>query len=217
MGGRSLVLSIAFAGRTRKATSLTDSTRELRYYSSNSKLLLQLVGSLTFVFIGWLIKGSAVGFNLVMAWLAIVLFGLGVVVFFVQLLLAVVVRKPVLRINTAGIASAAPLQLSKTSFVPWDDIARINVRVQSASSRNKQYYFLVEPRHPERYTTLNKQNLSAQMYPSLAHAAISVIIGQLFFIASRKRRTQLLERIETTFAPEITQFNIVVDNVERPL
>lgn len=192
--------------------------REIRYYASISKLVWYLLGSLAFVLIGWLIlnNSSDIG-DIIMSWLCIVFFGLGVVVFLMQIVNIIIKRQPILRINSAGITSADPLGVRKARFVPWGDVARISVRVQSLPRGNKQYYFLVEARQSESDGDPNKPSLTARMYPSLAHAAITVILNQLSFMATRKRRTQLLERIETTFAPEIIQYNVVIDKVERPL
>ena len=48
-----------------------------------------------------------------------------------------------------------------------------------------------------------------------AFAPINVQLNMLFLRASRRQRAQMLERINTTFAPEITQYAVVVDEKER--
>jgi hypothetical protein len=49
------------------------------------------------------------------------------------------------------------------------------------------------------------------------YTPILVQFNMLFLFATRKRRAQMLERIKTTFAPELVQYSIWVDQEERPL
>lgn len=195
-----------------------DSLREIRYYASIPKIMLLLLCMTGFTFASW--QWLVMGHNVVaswMSWIVLVLCGLGMLIALVWLLLTVIVRRPILRITNAGFTSSPPIKPWRSRFVPWDDVERIGISVQRLSARTTSYYFVIEARHPERYTSSNKQRLAASMYPSLTSVAITVMLNWLFLRVSRGRRAQLLERVRTTFAPEIAQHNVWVDEKERPM
>jgi hypothetical protein len=53
--------------------------------------------------------------------------------------------------------------------------------------------------------------------PSFRAAPPVAALDFLFLWPTRQCRAQLLERVKTTFAPEITRYHIRVDEEERPL
>ena len=78
-------------------------------------------------------------------------------------------------------------------------------------------YFMVDASNLPNTWATPEERFSAKVYPSLANGGITIPLNWLFFWTTPKRRAQMLERIKTTFAPEIVQYGIRVDEVERPL
>jgi len=78
-------------------------------------------------------------------------------------------------------------------------------------------YFMVDASNLPNTWATPEERFSAKVYPSLAEAGITIPLNWLFFWTTPKRRAQLMERIKTTFAPEISRYNILVDEEERPL
>lgn len=193
------------------------SPREIRYYASIPKLLLILLGAFGFVAVGWLLALARA--NPILIWLDIGFFGLGALVMLVQIALVVVFRRPMLLISNSGITTIPyALQPNRLTMVPWQEIAGIGIRVQQLP-RTRQYYFIVQARRPEDALAASSgmQRLSVKMYPSLAQMAINLPLNTLFLFTTRKRRARLLEHIQMMFAPELIQYNIWVDQQERPL
>ncbi len=191
--------------------------REIRYYTSIPKLLLTLIGALGFVAVGWLT--AMAGASPILTWMVIGFFGFVALGMLVQIALVVVFRKPTLVVSDSGItASPYALQPKRVTMIPWQEIAGIGICVQKLP-RTTQYYFVVQARRPEYALAASSgmQRVSAKVYPSLAQAAINLPLTLLFLFATRNRRAQLLERIKTTFGSELVQYNIWVDDVERPL
>ncbi|HEX8732366.1 MAG TPA: STM3941 family protein [Ktedonobacterales bacterium] len=186
--------------------------REIRYYASIPKLLLLLIGSAAFVAIGWSMQ--RVGDNLVFAWMAIVLFGLCALVVLAMLIFAVVLRQPLLVINSAGItARQALLPWWRTAFVPWPDIARIRVRTVSGASATSISQLLIYARNRDRYNPSARGRRFVDAHaPIFQGVALSAPFALLLTWASRKRCLAVVERIKQTFAPEIIQYNITVDD-----
>jgi hypothetical protein len=194
------------------------SQRELRYYASIPKILIVLIGSAGFTFAGWqILKSDAHAF---MTWFALGFFGLCTLVAVAWLIMTIALRKPLLQFTEAGVTSSQALRPWRTYFVPWSNVAGIGIRVRRSPSgyaRNTSYYLVIQARRPDSATKSRVGRMSMRMYPSLAGAAEVVRLNSLFFLATRARRLRVLEHIKTTFAPEIIQHNIWVDQEERPL
>jgi hypothetical protein len=189
--------------------------RELRYYASIPKMLLLLLVSGIFVFIGWqMLRTHRASMNLIIAWLAIGFFGLGVVAFLAMLAFAIL-RIPLLAIDTKGITARQPLMPWKRVFVPWPDIARIGIRTQRGFHGSSFSMFQAQARGPSRYSSRRAQRFVAGLDPTLLGVVISVPFGFLFVWASRNRRVSLLNRVYQTFAPEIIQYGAIVDEAEQ--
>jgi hypothetical protein len=197
---------------------LMDTRREIRYYASIPKITLLLLcfGSVTLAS-GWALES---GYNSAGFWVLLVAFGLITLVPLTWLVLVAVFRQPILRVNGDGMIYSAPIKPWSHTVVRWEDVERIGIAKQGLSSGRMYhltyYYLIVEVGDPERFVSTGLMSLNAAMYPALAKAAIVVAFSQLYFIAStHKQRERLLERIETTFAPEIIQYNVHVDRKER--
>ena len=187
--------------------------RELRYYASIPKLLLALFGSGIAVVIGqWAWRAGA---NAIMAWLVVVLSGLCALIFLAILTFAVILRKPTLVIDSSGIAARHPLTPWKTVFVPWSDVLRIGIRTRYGAAAASSSEFQAQARDPERYNISGLQRFSERIVPTRPGTVISAPLNLLFLRISRKRRVAFLKHIEQTFAPEIIQRGVIVDEAEH--
>lgn len=184
-------------------------SREIRYYANIPKVLLLLIGSGAFIVLGWSMLGS--GGNMVIAWLAMIFFGLCALVALAMLVFAVVLRQPLLLLDADGVTARQALTPWKKAFVPWPDIARIGVRTVSGARGSSSSTLLVYVRDRNRYTSSRAQRFTAAIDPTLQGVALSAQFTFLLTWASRKRCLTVLERIKTTFAPEIIQYDIAVD------
>lgn len=189
------------------------SQRELRYYVNIPKLLLLLFICVLFVVGGQqMLRG---GGNVIAAWLAIGFFGLGVLTFLAALSFAVLLRRPLLAVNATGITAAQLLVPWKKVFVPWSAIARIGIRTRRGAHSTSFSTFQAHVRDPNRYSSPRVQRFIDSYDPTLQGIVISVPLGFLFLWASRKRRATFLQHIYQTFAPEIIQYGVVVDEAEH--
>lgn len=185
-------------------------SREIRYYASIPKVLLLLIGSGVFVVLGYGIRNS--GANAVIAWLAIVFFGFCALVALTMLVLAVVLRQPLLAIDSTGITARQALTPWKASHVPWPEITRISVYTIRGSRSSSSSQLLVHVRDRERYNPSPRaRRFVDAVAPAFQNVALSAQFTFLLAWASRKRCLAVLERIETTFMPEIIQYDITVD------
>ncbi len=197
--------------------------RELRYYASIPKLLLLLIVTGGLAPIGW--SARTTSFNAIIAWILIVagcgfgaLVGLG-------LFGAIVLRRPPLRVNEEGFISTPSFTPWRRTFIPWADVARVGIQTERHSTgiglRYAFYYFAVYER--DDLDKLDSGQFEDEIRRSsgdkdpllFAYAPINVQLNMLFLRASRRRRAQMLERIKTTFAPEIIRYCVVVDEVEH--
>jgi len=197
-----------------------DSQRELRFYASIPKILFLFIIGAAFTYAAW--QALVSGANAVMSWFALGFFGLCTLVALALLGTVIVLRRPLLRINDVGITSFPALAPWRRVAVSWADVAGMGIRAQRvrhAFYTRSTYYLVVQARHPDqlagRTTRIAKWMYS--MYPTLANAAMAESLNMMFLVITRRRRAQTLERIKTTFAPELIQHNIWIDQEERPL
>ena len=110
-------------------TTATLTRTQLRYYPSLLKMLAVLAGSLAFVVggISLLQGGTRHDLSTVFAaYLAIGFFGLCALVAIVFLVLMIVIRKPLLLINSLGIFTPFPVIRVGTD-IHWEDVEEIAV------------------------------------------------------------------------------------------
>lgn len=194
--------------------------RELRYYANVPKVLVLLIGSAGGTFAGWRMLTS--GANVVGSWLVLGFFGLCMLIGLRWLGVIVVLRKPILRINEAGFtehASAAPW---RSFSVSWVDVTGICIRVLRSRSgflTRSTYFFVVQARHADQLPgrTTKVARWTTAMFPSLKNVAMAESLNMMFLWPTRRMRANMLERIKTTFTPEISRYHIRVDEEERPL
>ncbi len=189
--------------------------REIRYYASIPKIFMFLLGSSLFAAGGWWTVTTQHAMKATIGGGVLVGIGCcGCAVFLAWLVEAIVVRKPLLRINEIGFTSSLPLFARRGRFVPWADVKGICIGKQVLKSgtlaRNTVWYLIVDVRDVNKYPSQRPKlaSLSTNMYPSLAHTALMVQLNRLYLFASRRRRADMLERIKATFASEIIRYHI---------
>lgn len=104
--------------------------------------------------------------------------------------------------------------------MPWEEVTGLGVRKHRLKLGLTRHYFVADvqdaskfPRHlPALVRLLTKAHPSpVRQYVALAS------LNMIWLFATRKRQAQMLERIKTTFAPEIYQYQIQVDDQVRPI
>lgn len=186
---------------------------ELRYDHSVAKLLILEAAALGFVAIGYLILTSRHGtLDTFMSSLAIGFFGLGAVVFLIQLFGRLLLRQPTLAVNDDGIVFHA---FWRTLSVRWDKIRDIAIYKQTGGYRTKVYYLVMNARDPDSLPRPRARAFTARFYPSLSKAAITVPLYQLFVRGTAAKCDALLRDIYTHFAPQLSYYGIVVNGLLR--
>lgn len=187
-------------------------SQPLRLYANPVKEFLYLLASAAFVSIGiFLLQDPKVRANpskAVMAYAAIVFFGLGVVVFLIMIVRETVFRHPVLQIDAQGWNYTNPLG-GKAQAVPWQNIRAIAVFRQKMP-RTSMYYLVVYARDPQQVPHPRTQAFTAHFYPSLSGAALSIPLNTLFVRTTPANSKRLLERIVSTCAPDIQLHRVQV-------
>lgn len=185
----------------------------LHYYVNIPKLLLALFGSGIAVVTGQLMLRA--GAPAVVAWLVVVCGGLCALIFLALLVFAVILRTPVLAIDPEGITARHPLTPWTVVFVPWSDVRRMGIRTRYGAAASSASDFQAQARDPNGYTISGLQRFSERVVPTRPGTVISAPLNLLFFQTGRKQRAAFLKHIEQTFAPEIIQYGVVVDEAER--
>ncbi|MGZ3601475.1 MAG: STM3941 family protein [Ktedonobacterales bacterium] len=144
----------------------------LRMYANPVKQFLLLLVSAAFVLIGLLMVRDpnvrADVFTAVMAYAAIIFFGLCTAVFLIAMLRYVVFRRPVLQIDAEEWSYKNPLA-GKAQAVTWQNIRAIALCRQKGS-RNSVYYLVVYSKKAQP----RARAFAERFYPSLSGAAMSV-------------------------------------------
>jgi hypothetical protein len=151
--------------------------------------------------------------------------GLGLLSGLAWLFVAVVARTPLLTVNDSGFIVSLPFRPSRDVTYPWPEIAGIGINVKGPPAHYRyvplRAYFLVLYMRSE--DDEGDEEAPGQVYPSESlhlssiYAPPVAALNLHYLLVTRERRAQLLERIKTTFAPEISRYHIRVDEVERPL
>lgn len=206
-------------------------SQPLRFYANPVKLLLLLLVSTMFVAAGfWILREPAISAKpstTLVAWLAIGFFGLGVIVFLIQILHDVVFRQPALQIDGLGWTYHPPLWAKKQTAY-WQDIDHVAIYYQwmrESQIRHKpQYtYYLVvhgiEPRIPAHVSRFSRvaMRLYYRHYPELEDALMAAPLNNLFVRTTPEKVERVLERISTTYDVELRLYDILVDTEIRPL
>jgi hypothetical protein len=186
----------------------------LRLYSNPFKQSLYLLGSLAFVAAGFLLlrdpKFRADPVNVVMAYIDIGFFGLGVLVFLLSMSREVLLRRPVLQVDSQG-WTFNPALGQRPQQAAWQDIGRVTMYRQRLQ-RNKMFYLVVEARTPEDAPDSTVHKITTRFYPSLALALLAVPLNTVFMRTTPAKTARLLQRIRTTFADELRDYYILVDD-----
>lgn len=185
----------------------------LRFYANPLKLVLLTLGSAIFVAVGYLIlrdpRMSANPFNVVMAWVAIVFFGLGVVVFVIIFIRDVVFRRPVLAIDEQGWVTRTTLFVKKQT-AKWQDIDHVAIyrqwARQSLIRRRPEYMYWLVVHGVDPSKVARRSRFSARMYrfyPALREALMVVPLNNLFVRPTQEKVERVLERIHARYDVEL--------------
>lgn len=185
----------------------------LRFYANSLKLVLLVLGSAIFVAVGYLIlrdpRMSANPFNVVMAWVAIVFFGLGVVVFVIIFIRDVVFRRPVLAIDEQGWVTRTTLFVKKQT-AKWQDIDHVAIyrqwARQSLIRRRPEYMYWLVVHGVDPSKVARRSRFSARMYrfyPALREALMVVPLNNLFVRPTQEKVERVLERIHARYDVEL--------------
>lgn len=192
-------------------------SQPLRLYANPVKEFLYLLASAAFVSIGiFLLQDPKVRANpskAVMAYAAIVFFGLGVVVFLIMIVRETVFRHPVLQIDAQGWNYTNPLG-GKAQAVPWQNIRAIAVFRQKMP-RTSMYHLVVYAKDPQQLPQHPRaQAFAMRFFPtlsaSMSDVAMSVILNTLFVHTTPAKSKRLLERIASTCAHDIQLHRVQV-------
>lgn len=188
-------------------------SQPLRLYANPVKPFLFLLLSLVFTSLGFLMlqdpKVQANPSKAVWAYVAIVLFGLGSLVFLVMILRNVIGRHPLLQIDAQGWRYTPPLS-GKEQAVTWDNVGAIALFQQTLPRGGTVYHLVVYARDPRRLPPTRARALAGSISPALAGAAMSIPVNAFFLRSTFAKSKQLLERIASSSAYEIQYYGVQV-------
>lgn len=200
--------------------------REIRYYASVPKLLLLVLFFCGLTVFGWWVwTGWHIFGGVIVGALLIGSGGLGALAGLGLLVDAIVLRNPMLLVDDSGFTTSLPLRPSRHLIYPWADISGIGVTVQELGGERsftvRLYYLAVYRRDPDSEAELDSRerlvHYIRNLRPSFRAAPPIATLDFLFLWPTRRMRANMLERIKTTFTPEISRYHIRVDEEERPL
>jgi hypothetical protein len=181
-------------------------------YSNPFKQSLYLLGSLGFVAVGFLLlsepKFRANTSNVVMAYLCIGFFGLGVVVFLYSMARDLLLRRPLLQVDTRG-WTYSPALGQRSQHIPWQDVARVALYRQRVRS-SRMFYLVLEAHQPDEVQPSGAQALTARLYPSMSLALITVPLNTVFMRTAPTKVERLLHRVQAAFSSEFNRYDIAV-------
>ncbi len=188
-------------------------SQPLRLYANPIKPFLFLLISLVFTSLGFFMlqdpKVQASASNTVKAYAALVLFGLGSLVFLVMILRNVIGRHPLLQIDAQGWRYTPPLS-GNGQTVTWENIGAIALYQQTLPRGGTVYHLVVYARDPHRLPPTRGRALATRFSPALAGAAMTIPVNQFLLRSTFAKSKQLLERIASSNAYEIQYYGVQV-------
>lgn len=189
----------------------------LRFYASPVRLLLLILGSGVFVAGGvWILRTPRYSYDVVMAWLAIWFFGLGLIVFLILVMRDVIFRQPVLEIDGQGWSRRTAF-LANQQTIHWQDIERVGVYSQELGQKRRMFYLVIYGRNPNNVAHVTTQRFVTRFYPVLQGALMTLPLNNLFLRATPAKVERILERIRAVYASEIRQYGIQIDTAIQRL
>ena len=193
----------------------------LRFYANPVKYLLLLLTSAAFVIGGvWILhdpKMSASPFNVIMAWLVIGLFGLGILFFLIIFIRDAIFRLPVLHIDEQEWSTRTTLFVKKQT-AKWQDIDHVAVyrqwRSQSAIRHRPEYMYWLVVHGVDPGKAARNSRFSARMYrlyPSLRESLMVVPLNNLFVRTTQEKVVRVIERIRARYDVELRLNQIQFD------
>jgi hypothetical protein len=192
-------------------------------YANPVRPLLLMLGALGFTVAGvWMLRdahASANPFNVVGAWVAIVLFGgLGIPVFLLMIGRDVILRRPILRIDQQRWWYRRNLALfgDWSDSVDWHDIDYIGVcrepgwQSQRGTRRNRKYrYYLVAHAKDD---PMDPDTAAQKSYNSTLGDGVAVPLDFVFLHTTPKKAQGILQRIVAQYSLEMQLHGVEVDN-----
>lgn len=131
-----------------------------------------------------------------------------------------IVRGTLLTVDHAGFRALYLFKPWRSKVVPWEEVTGLGVRKHRLKLGLTRHYFVADVRDaskfPRHLPALVRLLTKAHPSPVRQYVALASL-NMIWLFATRKRQAQMLERIKTTFAPEIYQYQIQVDDQVRPI
>lgn len=131
-----------------------------------------------------------------------------------------IVRGTLLTVDHAGFRALYLFKPWRSKVVPWEEVTGLGIRKHRLKLGLTQHYFVADVRDaskfPRHLPALVRLLTKAHPSPVRQYVALASL-NMIWLFATHKRQAQMLERIKTTFAPEIYQYQIQVDDQVRPL
>jgi hypothetical protein len=184
----------------------------LRLYDSPFKQSAYLCASLVFVAVSLALlhdpKTRANVEDVVGAYLGIGFFGLCAVVFIVQMVRALLVRRPLLQVDALG-WTYAPALGGHSQHVSWEDVGSVGLYRQRLT-RTKMFYLVLEARHPTAQPPSRALTMATNLYPVLSRVVLFVPLNAVLMRMSPVTVKRLLGRIQAEFADELLRYGVAV-------
>ncbi len=131
-----------------------------------------------------------------------------------------IVRGTLLTVDHAGFRALYLFKPWRSKVVPWEEVTGLGVRKHRLKLGLTRHYFVADVRDaskfPRHLPALVRLFTKAHPSPVRQYVALASL-NMIWLFATRKRQAQMLERIKTTFAPEIAQYRIQIDEQVRPI
>ncbi len=180
-----------------------------RLYAHPLKQALSLLLALAFTGAGCVALADPIGSGALTAALAyalIVFFGLGALLIIATMLGRVLLRRPLLRIDSHGWRCAiSPFDVQRAA---WPTIASIAIYEQRLSGRRGNYYLMVEAKESARLPRPRIRAWAGRMYPPMRNAAIVLPLDQVFWRQTPLRCETLLKRIQVACGEEMERHGV---------
>jgi hypothetical protein len=132
-----------------------------------------------------------------------------VVIFLIMLLRRVVLRQPVLQVDVLGWIYRHELGFV-TRRIDWSEIGGIAIYRQQLPSNRRNYYLVVDAKHPDMVPSSRARSLIVALYPSMSRAVLRVPLNAAFVRVTPAKAEGLLRDIRARFAGEIRGYGIAV-------
>lgn len=186
----------------------------LRLYASPLRLIVLLIASLVFAAIGYLMvfnPGTQSGsWNTVVGWSVLIFFGLGCILFGMELALLVVARRPLLEVTPEGWRYRLSTLFLKKASVSWQEIGHIGMYQQRTGRSSATYIVLI--RKSEALRAAIAQNAPAiYLQEYFARDAQRIPLTLAYFRVTPTVCERLLAEMRAVCAHEINLYGVYLE------